>query len=87
MTDLDPVMVGEPLWVLTKDGHVAEARVRAIPDYGLELRFSIDDSLYHSQIFRDWPLLEQAAGEKKTDFLERRWTEADITAKTKGSKS
>jgi len=64
-------MVGEPLVVLTKDGHVAEARVRASPDYGLELRFSIDDSLDHSQIFRDWPLLEQAAGEKKADFLER----------------
>jgi hypothetical protein len=39
VSDVDPVMVGEPLWTLRKDGHVAEARVRAIPDYGLELRF------------------------------------------------
>jgi hypothetical protein len=40
VTNLDPVMVGAPLWTLLKDAHSAEARVRAIPDYGLELRFS-----------------------------------------------
>ncbi len=32
-----------------------------------------DDSLYRSQIFRDWQLLEQAATEKETDFVERGW--------------
>ena len=41
MSDLDPVLVGEPLWTLQKDGHSAEARVRAIAGIGLELRFSI----------------------------------------------
>jgi hypothetical protein len=39
MTDLDPAIVGEPLWTLRKDGHSAEARVRAIAGIGLELRF------------------------------------------------
>jgi hypothetical protein len=73
MTELDPVMVGEPLWTLQKDGHTAEARVRAIPDYGLELRFSIDDTLYYSHRFTAWEPLEEAAAEKKTDFLERGW--------------
>jgi hypothetical protein len=73
LTDLDPVIVGEPLWTLQKDGHVAEARVRSIPDTGLELRFTIDDSLYFSQVFRDWPSLEQAAREKRGDFDERGW--------------
>ena len=73
MTDLDPVIVGEPLWTLQKDGHVAEVRVRAIPAYGLELRFSIDDTLYYSHRYTAWERLEQAAAEKKTDFLERGW--------------
>jgi hypothetical protein len=57
VTDLDPVMVGEPLWTLQKDGHIAEARVRAIPAYGLELRFSIDDKFYFSQRFTAWERL------------------------------
>jgi hypothetical protein len=35
VSDLDPVMIGEPLWTLRKDRHVGEARVRAIPEYGL----------------------------------------------------
>jgi hypothetical protein len=73
VTDLDPVIVGEPLWVLRKDGHSAEARVRAIPGIGLELRFSIDGELYYSHRFTAWEPLEQAAEEKKTDFLERGW--------------
>jgi hypothetical protein len=64
VTDLDPVMVGEPLWTLQKDGHSAEARVRAIPDYGLELRFSIDGELYYSHRFTAWEPLEQAAREQ-----------------------
>jgi hypothetical protein len=38
-------MVGEPLWTSQKDGHSAEARVRAISSIGLELRFSIDGEL------------------------------------------
>jgi hypothetical protein len=42
VSDLDPVMVGEPLWTLQKEGYSAEARVRAIPGYALKLRFSID---------------------------------------------
>jgi hypothetical protein len=72
MTDLDPVIVGEPLWTLQKDGHSAEARVRAIPGIGLELRFSIDGELY-SHRFTAWEPLEQAAQEKKADFETRGW--------------
>jgi hypothetical protein len=67
VSDLDPVMVGEPLWTLRKDSHSAEARVRAIPDYG-ELRFSIDGELYYSHRFTAWEPLEQAALEKRGDF-------------------
>jgi hypothetical protein len=66
VTDLDPVLVGEPLWTLRKGDHSAEARVRAITAYGLELRFSIDDTLYFSQRFTAWERLEEAAAEKKT---------------------
>jgi hypothetical protein len=33
VTDLDPVMVGEPMWVRQKYYVSAEARVRAIPEY------------------------------------------------------
>jgi hypothetical protein len=73
VSDLDPVMVGEPLWTLQKNDNVAEARVRAIHGVGLELRFSVNDTLYFSQIFRPWEPLEQAAREKKTDFEERGW--------------
>ena len=56
-----------------KNGHTAAAHVKAIDGVGLELRFMIDATLYYSQVFRDWPSLEQAAGQKKTDFLERGW--------------
>jgi len=48
-------------------------QVKAIDGVGLELRFLIDGELRHSQLFRDWPSLEQAAAEKKTDFLSRGW--------------
>jgi hypothetical protein len=47
-------MVGEPLWTSQKDGHSAEARVRAISSIGLELRFSIDGELYYSHRFTAW---------------------------------
>jgi hypothetical protein len=60
-------MVGEPLWTLQKEGHTAEARVRAIPSIGLELRFSIDGELYYSHRFTAWEPLEQAAAEKRAD--------------------
>jgi hypothetical protein len=71
---LEPVTLAPPLWMLTKNGHAATARVKAIDGVGLELRFIVDDTLYHSQIFPDRPSLEQAAREKKTDFIERRWS-------------
>ena len=67
------MMVGEPLWTLRKGDLSAEARVRAIPDYGLELRFSIDGELYYSHRYTAWERIEEAAAEKKTDFLERGW--------------
>jgi hypothetical protein len=74
VTDLDPVMVGEPLWVLRKDWHSAEARVRAIHNVGLELRFSVDDNLYFSQIFKAWEPLEQLAREKRSEFEAKGWS-------------
>jgi hypothetical protein len=74
MNGFDPVMmVGEPLWTLQKDGHSAEARGRAIPDHGLELRFSIDGELYYSHRFTAWEPLEQVAQEKRSDFEARGW--------------
>ena len=60
---LEPVTLAPPLWTLTKNGHTAEAHVKAIDGVGLELRFMIDGELRHSQLFRDWQLLERAAKE------------------------
>jgi hypothetical protein len=74
-TDLDPVIIGEPLWTLGKGGHSAEARVRAIPDYGLELRFTIDGELNYSHRYTVWAELETAAREKRADFEARGWRE------------
>ena len=37
---LEPVTLSEPLWVLRKEHHTAEAHIRSIPGVGLELRFS-----------------------------------------------
>jgi hypothetical protein len=72
VTDLDPVMVGEPLWVLQKDGHSAEARVRAIPNYGLELRSRSTASCI-TRIDSPRKRLEEAAKEKRHDFELRGW--------------
>ena len=71
---LERVTLAPPLWTLTKAGHRASAHVKAIDGIGLELRFSIDATLYHSQIFRDRQSLEQAAREKRGDFESRGWT-------------
>jgi hypothetical protein len=68
VTDLDPVMVGEPLWTLRKDGHSAEARVRAIAGI-LELRFSIDGELYYSHRDTAWGELDRAAQETRCELL------------------
>jgi len=46
----------------------------------LELRFMIDGESRHSQLFRDWQLLEQAAREKRADFEERGWSVVDVRA-------
>jgi hypothetical protein len=70
---LEPVTLAPLLWTLTKNGHTATAHVKAIDGVGLGLRFSIDDRLYHSQVFRDWPSLEQTAREKLNDFTVRGW--------------
>ena len=69
--DLDAVTMGEPLWTLQKNRHTADARVRAIPGYGLELRFTINGELHYSQRFTVWAKLEQAAREKREDFEAR----------------
>jgi hypothetical protein len=68
---LEPVALASPLWTLTKKGHQATAHVKAID--GVGLRFMIDATLYHSQIFRDWPSLDQAARKKRSDFEARGW--------------
>jgi hypothetical protein len=41
---------------------------------GIGCGFMIDDTLYFSQLFRDWPSLEQAAAEKRAHFQSRGWT-------------
>ncbi len=64
-----------PLWTLRKDAHEAFAHVRSIDGIGLALRFMIDGELRHSQVFRDWRLLEQAACEKRAEFELRGWLE------------
>lgn len=69
MTDLDPVMVGEPLWTLQKDSHSEEAHVRAIPGIGLELRFPIDDELYYSHRDTAWGELDRAAQETRCELF------------------
>ena len=71
---LEPVTLAPPLWTLTKNGHTATAHVRAIDGVGLELRFVIDGELRHSQIFREWQSLEQAAPEKRAEFEQRGWS-------------
>jgi hypothetical protein len=70
---LEPVTLAPPLWTLTKGTHTATAHVQAIDGVGLELRFTIDATLYHSHVFRDWASLEQAAREKRSDFEARGW--------------
>jgi hypothetical protein len=70
---LEPVMLGEPLWRLTKSGHVAEARVRPIDGIGLELRFEWNGDLRVSQVFRSWAELEVAAAEKRRELEARGW--------------
>ena len=72
---LEPVTLGEPLWISRKEHHTAEARVRSIPGIGLELRFSVDGELYYSHRFTAWDALEAAAGEKRSDFEARGWSE------------
>ena len=71
---LEPVMLAPPLWTLTKGTHTATAHVKAIDGVGLELRFMIDGELRHSQIFREWQSLEQAAPEKRAEFEQRGWS-------------
>jgi hypothetical protein len=69
VTDLDPVMVGELLWTLRKDGHSAEARARAIAGIRLEHRFSIDGDLYYSHRYTAWGELDRAAQETRCELL------------------
>ena len=68
---LEPVTIGRELWRLTKDGHTAEARVRAIDGIGLELRYEWNGDLRSSQVFKAWDALEQAAGQKRAELEAR----------------
>jgi hypothetical protein len=70
---LEPVTLGEPLWRLTKGGHTAEARVRAIDGIGLELRYEWDGDLRASQVFKAWAALEESANEKRRELHANGW--------------
>jgi hypothetical protein len=70
---LEPVTLGEPLWRLTKSGHTAEGRVRAIGGIGLELRYEWDGDLRVSQMFKMWDDLEAVAGEKRRELQSKGW--------------
>lgn len=61
------------LWRLTKDGHVAEARLRPIDRIGLELRCEWNGELRWSQVFRSWAELEPVAETKRQELLARGW--------------
>ena len=73
---LEPVTIGEPLWTLRKEGHVAEARVRAIHSIGLELRYEWNGDLRSSEVFKSWEALEQAATEKRRELEAKGWAAA-----------
>lgn len=73
VTTIDPAVAGELLWTLQNSGHPAEARVRAIPGVGLELRFTIDGELRYSHRFTAWDSVERTAQEKRGDFEARGW--------------
>jgi hypothetical protein len=70
---LEPVTLGKPLWRLTKGGHTAEARVRAIDGIGLELRYEWNGELRASQVFKAWDELEAAAEEKRRELEAKGW--------------
>lgn len=53
-----------------KDGHVAEAQVRAIEGVGVELRYEWNGELRVSQVFKAWHELEAAAAEKRRTLRE-----------------
>jgi hypothetical protein len=59
---LEPVTLAPPLWTLTKNGHTAAARVRAIDGVGLELRCGWDGDLRASQVFKSWDALGGGGG-------------------------
>jgi hypothetical protein len=40
------------VWRVRKDTRTAEARIRDVPGYGVELRFLIRDALVESRMFR-----------------------------------
>jgi hypothetical protein len=72
MTELDPVMVGEPLWTLQTVNPPRLAFARFLIT-GWSCASRIDGELYYSHRFTAWEPLEQAAREKKADFEERGW--------------
>ena len=68
-----PVTSEQPLWRLSKGDHTAEARVRPIEGFGIELRYMWNGDLRMSQVFKTWPELEAAASEKRRDLEARGW--------------
>jgi len=53
-------------WTSAKRGHRLEAVQRVVRDLGLELRFSVDGKLYHSQIYRFGRTCSRPSGRNAT---------------------
>jgi hypothetical protein len=66
------------LWILTKTGRTAEARVRPHP-LGQELRFLVNGELLWSEVFRSGRgvVLGEVAENKRLDFIARGWLWAE----------
>jgi hypothetical protein len=61
------------LWSLAKGAQSASAHVRVIPGVGLELRFSWNGELAHSQVYRNADDLAGVAQAKREDLKARGW--------------
>lgn len=66
-------------WRLQKGQRIAEARVRTLPNVGLELRVLVDDALVWSRFYRtadDFKLLGYQSERCREDFLKLGWRDA-----------
>lgn len=74
MTDRE--QLDQRLWSLSRHGDHVEARVRTIPDVGVELRFLWNGDLHESRLFKraDDPALRERAEEKRLELALKGWT-------------